>query len=579
MAYDAGMMSFVIREIGDAVIGGRIEKIYQPGRDEVVFAVRNNGKTERLLINAGSAMPHMNLTYEKAENPAVPPMFCMMLRKHLAGGKITAVTQLGFERAARFTVQSRDEMGFAAEKHIIVEIMSTFSNLIVTNENDKIISLLRPIDFSASYKRQLLPGMTYEPPPPQSKADPMTVTEDSFINAAAAAGDKICDKFIMSSFSGISPLVAREIAYLAAGDSSACVSGNEAKLWESFNRVFGSIKSGEGTPTLVSDPDGSPFEYSFIPLSQYTGQKKTSTYSTFGELIDSYFFEKSRAEKVRQRASDLLRIVSNAETRLMKKIALQRDELADCSEGERYKLWGDLIIANIYVLHRGDESAHLVNYYTGETMEIPLDKRLNPAANAQKYYKKYNKSKSAAIHLNEQIEKAEAELEYIHTVADALSRAESEKILAEIRDELYHSGYASKMKNYTERKKSVPAIAKYKTDGGFTLLCGRNNTANDHLTFKLAEKGDWWFHVKNMPGSHVVMVTEGREPAEEDFSQAAAVAAVNSKASGGAGVDVDYTLVRHVKKPAGSKPGYVIYHTNWSAHVVPDRELERRLSI
>ena len=319
-----------------------------------------------------------------------------------------------------------------------------------------------------------------------------------------------------------------------------------------------------------------------MELRQYGNAMQSVVKDSFSELIDAYFCERSRQDTLKQRASDILRLLSAAETRIQKKLAIQKQELEDCAEGETFRLWGDLITANIYRLSRGMTEANVENYYNeGEQVTIPLESNLSPSQNAQKYYKKYNKSKSARLHLTEQIEAAEAELVYIQSVFESLTRAENERELSEIRDELYHSGYASKMKNYTARTQTAPTLLRFRTDGGRLVYCGKNNTANDYLTTKLAERSDWWFHVKNQPGSHVVMQCAGPddEPSEADFTQAAMIAAHHSKASDGVMVPVDYTLVRHVKKPSGSRPGFVIYTTNWTAYVTPEAETVERMRI
>lgn len=579
MAYDAGMLSCVLREINETLEGGRVDKIYQPSHDEVVLLIRARGGDYRLFINAGGSGARLNLTGEKPENPSVPPMFCMMLRKHFTGARFRYAKQLGFERAARLIFDTYDEMGFAAPKHMICEVMGRFSNLIITNAEDKILGVLKSVDFTTSEKRQVLAGMTYELPPKQDKRDPMDETLDvrQFRQLAASCeGSKPASQFILSHFSGIAPVIAREIAYRAGGRTDATLEECARDLASCFFEVIGLIKSGTGSPFMVRNEANVPVEYAYLPLHQYGPPLKTEKYGSFGELIDAYFEEKSREERLHRRASDIFRLLTNAESRVTKKISVQREELAACEEGERYKLWGDLITANIYRLKKGMESASLENYWS-EAMEpvlIPLDQRLTPAQNAQRYYKKYNKSKTAKVHLTEQLSLAEAELTYLYTVLDALSRAETERELSEIREELYHSGYASRMKNYTEKKPGQPLIARYETTDGHTVLCGRNNIANDYLTTKLANRNDWWFHVKNQPGSHVVLVSgEGEEePPEEAFTEAAMIAAYNSKAKGGVMVPVDYMKVRQVKKPAGAKPGFVVYYTNWSCYVTPEEK-------
>lgn len=581
MAFDAGMLSFVLNDINNRTAGAKVDKIYQPAKDEIVFILRNFGTTERLLINAGSRCPRINITKTKSENPQKAPMLCMLLRKHLQGATFRGAVQLGFERACRLSFDAFDDMGFKCEKHIIVEMMGKYSNIVLCDGNDKILTVLRQIDFTQSMRRQLLPGMIYEAPPAQDKIDPMTVDEDTFKRICADTDlDRSCEKFIMSNFSGISPLVAREIAMISGGSVAATLAECARDLTSVFFSVIRNIVTGVGTPVIVFDDKGNPKEYCFMPITQYGESCRCESLDSFGELIDTYFAEKSRDEKISQKASDILKILNAADVRLTKKYQLQNNELLECDEGEKYRLYGDLITANIYRLKRGMDSCVLDNYYDGTQVEITLDSRYTPAQNAQKYYKKYAKAKSAKEHLTEQIALCESEIKYIASVRDSLSRAETEKELSEIRSELYHSGYASKMKQYTEKKQNKPSYLTFKTTNGYTVLCGKNNVANDWLTFKNADKGDWWFHAKNMPGSHVIMECAGLpEPPAEDFTDACCIAAVYSKASDSPIADIDYTKVKQVKKPPAAKPGYVIYHTNWSATVPVDKERVEKLLV
>ncbi len=584
MAYDAGMLRFIVAELNQKLKNGKVDKIYQPSREEAVFVIRCGGEEHRLDISAGGNGARMNLTSLKFENPATPPMFCMMLRKHFQGARFAGAEQLGFERAARLTFDTHDDFGFATQKHIICELMGRFSNIIITNADDKIIGVLKSIDFTTSEKRQVLAGMQYELPPKQDKINSLDEQVDEKYFKALAAGaeeSKSAEKFIMANFSGIAPLIAREIAYRAAGKVDATMKEAAPELTEKFFDVINRLKNLDGEPYIVKNPDGKPIEYAFCEIRQYGSSATVEKVETFGKLIDVYYGERSRDERLHKKAADIFRLLTNAENRIIKKTALQRDELKSCEDGEKYKLWGDLITANIYALKRGMDSCTLQNYYSEdcESIVIPLDKRLTPSANAQLYYKKYNKSKAAKVHLTEQIKNAEEELEYVYTVLDALSRADGERELNEIRAELYHSGYASKMKNYTEKKQTAPSIVKYLTTDGHTVYCGRNNVANDYLTTKMADRGDWWFHVKNQPGSHVVLVLKEKneEPDEQTFTEAAEIAAYNSKAKGGVMIPVDYTKVAKVKKPAGSKPGFVIYTTNWTAYVTPDEEKVKKM--
>lgn len=573
MAFDAGMLKFIVGEINSTVGGGRVEKIYQPARDELVFLIRGLGGSKRLLINAGSRCPRMGLTSVKTENPAKAPMLCMLLRKHLQGSIFKGAVQFGFDRAARLEFDTSDELGFRRTLYIIVELMGKYSNIVFCHEDGKIINVLRQIDFTDSSRRQMLPGMIYELPPAQDKLSPLDVDRDAFNALCAKDESRICRQFIMSEFAGIAPIVAREIAFSSCGDTEGTLSECCRTLANRFFDVIDNIRCEKGTPCIVFDERGIPKEYSFMPILQYGNSFTVRFYESFGEMLDTFFSEKSREERLSQKASDILKIVSASTVRIKKKLSLQQKELSDCREGDEHRLRGDLITANIYLLKRGMTGAKLLDYNTGETVSVPLDSRLTPAQNAQKYYKKYSKSKSAREHLLKQTEISQNELLYIESVAEALRHATTEKELNEIRSELYHSGFASRMKNYSEKKQPSPSYLTFKTSGGYTVLCGKNNTANDYLTFKRAERGDWWFHAKNLPGSHVVMVCAGlEEPPAEDFTEAAMIAAVYSKASDAPSAEIDYTYVRNIKKPPEAKPGLVIYHTNWSCTVPVDRE-------
>ena len=587
MAFDAGMLACVIAEIKEKSLGARIEKVFQPERDEIVLQMRSLEGGKRLTVNAGSSAPRLSFTTDQKENPATPPMLCMLLRKHLQGAKLSAVRQEGFERVATLEFEARDEMGFACKRYLIAEIMGKYSNLIFATDQKKIVTALRTVDFSTSSLRQVLPGMEYELPPKQDKADPMQISEAEFLSLLdQALPDRPCDKWITASFLGISAAVAREIAFRTAGSTDAPLcSCNRERLTSVFFSIVNDIKAERFSPTMVLR-EGKPVEYAFCELLQYGADFERRHFESAGEMLDVFYHTRDRENHIRQRASDLLRILSNADTRLRKKLELQEEELALCELGEEHKKKADLITANLYQLSRGMTRAELIDYEdyredgTYGTCVIELNNRLSPSANAQVYYKKYNKSKTAKVELAKQIALGRSELRYIDSVFDALTHAETAADLAEIRDELYRSGYASRMKNYTASKKNAtPVVAKFKTSGGFTVLCGKNNVQNEYITHKVASKSDYWFHVKNLPGSHTVMLCEGEEPSERDFTEAAEIAACFSKGADGQNVEVDYTLVKHVKKPAGGKPGLVIYHTNWSCIVTPNAEKVAALRI
>lgn len=580
MAFDAGMLAAAVHEVRQKSLGARVEKVFQPERDEIVLQMRSLEGGKRLLINAGSNTPRFGFTAEQKENPMTPPMLCMLLRKHLQGAKLTDVRQEGFERVVTLEFETRDEMGFDCRRYLIAEIMGKHSNLIFANEKKKILAALHVVDFSTSALRQVLPGMAYELPPPQDKIDPLTVTEERFLALMEQGGaDRAGDKWISSSFLGISNAVAREMVYRASGHTDTPLGRiRPERMSSSFFEIINGIKCNSFQPAMILDR-GKPVEYAFCHLTHYGSDFELRPYESAGLLMDEFFHTRDRENHIRQRAADILRILTNADARIRKKIALQEEELADCQRGEEYKKYADLITANLYQLSRGMSEAELVDYsdYREDgsfgTCRIQLNNRLSPSANAQVYYKKYNKTKTARVELAKQIEIGRAELSYIDTVFDSLTHAETGADLSEIRDELYRSGYASKMKNYSlSKKQPAPTVAEFRTSGGYRVLCGKNNVQNEYITHKLAGKNDYWFHVKNLPGSHTVMLTDGEDPPAENFTEAAEIAAYFSKGADGENVEVDYTLVRNVKKPAGGKPGLVIYHTNWSCIVTPNAE-------
>ena len=579
MAFDAGMLACTLAEIRRVALGARIEKVYQPEKDEIVLQMRSFEGGKRLLINAGSNNPRINFSEIQKENPQNPPMFCVLLRKYLQGAKLSSIEQEDFDRIAYLGFDTRDEMGFECRRYLIVELMGKYSNLIFADGNKKIISALRTSDFSFDSVRQLISGVTYTPPSSMGKTNPKDVTEGEFISLLASAPkDKPADKWIVSSFMGIAPVVAREIVLKASGRTDTLIDDCEANsLWSEFSHVTDILKTERFSPTLALDGEKC-VEYSFIDLSQYASLE-IKRFESAGKLLDAYFASRDNDIRVHQRASDILKLLSNAESRILKKIDLQRSELAACDEGEVFKKYGDLITANIYRLQKRAAVVELEDYESMDedgnfsTVKISLDTRLSPAANAQRYYKKYAKTKTARVELAKQISLADQELEYIYTVFDALTRAESPADLSEIRDELYRAGYASRMKAYSggSHKQKAPAIMQFETVDGMKILCGKNNLQNEHITHKLAEKQDYWFHAKGTAGSHVLLVTEGKEPTDLDFTTAAEIAAYYSKAEG-SNIAVDYTLAKNVKKTAGGRPGFVIYHTNWTAYVTPSGE-------
>ena len=562
MGFDAFMVRAVAHELNSVISGARVEKVTEPSKDELFFAVHKESFHYKLQINAGAGAPRIGLTTESPENPKVPPMFCMLLRKHLTGAKIKEVRQKDFERVIEIEFETYDEMGFFTVRRLICEIMGRYSNAVLCDENYKIISVLRPVDFTTSTKRQLLPQMAYEYPPSQNKKDPLSETREGFLSTV----NDVNEKTVMNLYTGVSPLTSREIFYRAG------TGAGKEELYSAFESYIEMAKRNEYTPTLIIDEKGEPFDISPFGVMQYGELYRTVVKKSMGELTDAFFAEKERINRERQRAYSTEKLLKNAENRLIKKLELQRKELEDTEKKSDYKYKADLITANIYRFRDKCEELTVTDYvfdddgaYTEKAVVIKLDKGLTPAQNAQRLYKKYNKAKNAEREISIQMEKAEAELEYIRSVRDALERINGQADLEEIQRELIESGYdrRSVKKEYdgkkTQKKPMTKSPLKYITNGGFTVLVGKNNLQNDQLTFKTASKNDYWFHVKNRPGSHTVLFVDGKSPSESDLTEAAEIAARNSKAAGEERVEVDYTKIRNVKKPAGSKPGFVIY--------------------
>jgi predicted ribosome quality control (RQC) complex YloA/Tae2 family protein len=499
----------------------------------------------------------------------------MLLRKHLGGAKLLRVTQEGYERVARLTFSGYDEMGYSQEKHLVVEIMGKYSNLLLLDGKDKILAVLHAVDFSSSRVRQLLPGMTYELPPKQDKFSPLEETKEGFCaRFETADGTTPCDKWIIATYLGTSSQVARELAWLASGatDTPLYQVDKEA-LWQVFSNWFEHLQQNQYVPSLMSDAEVTPLDFCYAPLSYFGASTRVTTFGTVGELLDACYGAKEKRDRMRRRATDLWGIVERSESRIRKKLALQEEELVEAEQGEKWQRMGDLLTANLWRLKRGDASLVTEDFYQDPPceVEIPLDSRLSPAANAQRYYKWYTKAKHAKENLTIQMDKSRGELLYLESVRTFLESAETEADLTEIREELYRAGYASRMKGYASPKQIKLRPMEFVSPSGYRVLVGRNNMQNDQLTFHTASKGDLWFHVKELPGSHVILFCAGEEPPAEDYTFAARLAAKHSAAKGSM-VAVDYTRVRYVKKPPAAKPGYVTYSTNYTAYVSAEEE-------
>ena len=591
MAFDAAFLSSVLAEINASAEGARVEKITQPEKDEIVLLTHTAAGGKKLLFHLGGSNPRVGFQTEAKASPAKPPMFCMLLRKHLTGARLKGAEQFGFERACRFRFESRDEMGFPCERQLIAEIMGTYSNLIFTDGDGKILSALKPIDFATSSVRQILPGMKYELPPSQGKTNPLELDEGAFLALLQKGSpDMPGDVFLSRTLQGLSSSVCRELCFLACGVCDAPLGSiRPDRLLEAFRNLRRMLLSRRSSPCMVLH-DGKPQEYAFLPLTQYKdlASFELVSFPSCSALLETFYAEKDRVNHIRQSASDLVHLLTNAQNRIAKKLQLQKEELKRCEKADSYKKTADLITSNLFALRQSKASVTLTDYSDWNEekqayaeLTVALDTRLSPAANAQAYYRKYTKACNARIELSRQIELGEAELTYLSTVSDALDRAATEQDFEDLRAELQENGYASRVRRKDQGRKTASAPLRYRTSGGLEVLCGKNNLQNDRLSFKVASRFDYWFHVKNMPGSHVILLCDrllpGQEPSEQDFTEAAQIAACNSKGADADFVTVDYTLVRNLKKPPAAKPGYVIYHTNWSAYIKPDRKLVQSL--
>lgn len=568
MAFDAGMVGAIAHEIKERAEGARVEKIYQPEKDELVLQLHTREGNLRLSIAAGANNPRIGFVTRQKENPAAPYNFCILARKHLNGARLLSCERLGYERVIELSFDSRDEMGFFETKYLYCEIMGKYSNLVLCDKNKTILGVLRPVDFTVSTRRQLLSGLRYELPPAQEKRSPLALDREDFLSLAEQLGEMATDKFLTAQYCGISSLIAREIAER----SVSRVGASASLVYTAFSDYMTRLSECRYLPTVVYE-GAKPIAFSCVDIAQYGDGFTVRHPETLSLAIEAFFDERDNLEHSKKRAFDLFKLVMNARARILKKLSLQEGELAECAKKEEFRRMGDLITANMYQLKRGMKEATVIDYYDEAmpSVTVTLDARLSPSQNAQAYYKKYNKAKNAERELEKQINMAKDELLYIDSVADALERAVGQTELDEIRRELSEAGYGAKIKKAATAKGVKTKPYEYRTSGGYRLICGKNNLQNDQITFRLSAKEDWWFHVKNAPGSHVVMVIDGKgEPSERDFTEAASLAAYHSSLSSAERVEVDYTNVRYLKKPSGAKPGFVVYTTYYSAVVKPE---------
>ena len=588
MPYDAGVAAAVCFELNGTVAGGRIEKIIQPSKEQIILQIYSKSEKYNLCLDADASSPKVYMTNQTAENPPSASAFFNILRKYLINGKINSVSLAGFDRIFEFKIDASDEMGFSRPLYLYVECIRKQGNIILCTQDKKIIGAIKPVDFSMSEIRQILTGLIYETPSPGGKLNPLEITPDNFSKILKEAEREsfdlpVCD-LLTAKFQGFSPLVARELAFAASKNALISVGETDTgALRFYFGELMERIKNGDFTPCMLSDEKGALIDFSYTGIRQYGSRAVLKTFDSMSALVDFYFYKKDYDNRIRQKSQDILKVLSNASSRLNKKVKLLEKELQECQNKEQFRIYGDLITANIYRLQKSSQYA-VEDFYDGNApVEIPADKNLTPAQNAQKFYKKYNKLKTAEYHLASQLEIAKNDIIYIDSVFESLTRALSERELAEIRGELTESGFMKTAKaGKTEKsaqkpkkpQKTLPVSkpAEYKSASGFKILCGRNNRQNDELAFKLAGKNDLWFHAQKIPGSHVILMCENSEkdPPKADIEYAAGLAAAYSKAKNMPLVPVDYTRARYVKKPNGAKPGFVTYANFKTTAVKPE---------
>lgn len=580
MALDGVFLRHLKEEIGTSLLGTRVDRVFQPNRDELILAFRGFSAAYKLLISARVNSARVNLTTIPVENPQQPPMLCMLLRKKLQGAKLLEITQPDLERALMLKFDSVNELGDHVELTLAVEIMGRYSNIILVDENGKIIDALKRVDAEMSSERLVLPGLLYRLPPPQDKLSMLTCTvEEIMARIDALPRDMELSKALMSVLQGISPIIAREVENSAGLGHEVYVKSMtppQRRRTEMYvTTLMETAKNVSGTPHIVIDPQNKPKDFAFMDIRQYGSAMTVSEKKSFSEMLDAFYAERDQIERMRVKSQDLLRLLANHADRLSRKIANQQAELSACAERDTLRIKGDLLSANMYAIQKGETSVKLQNFYDENLaeLEIALDPALTPQQNAQKYYKNYRKAKTAEEKLTEQIGLAQTELTYIDSVFESLALAENERDLNEIRAELAEQGYVRcKAGKKNQKQPALSAPLKFKTSDGFTVLVGRNNRQNDKLTMKDANNNDIWFHTKNIPGSHTVLVTDGKAPTETAMEEAAVLAAQHSRAKDSAQVPVDYTQIRYVSKPQGAKPGMVIYVQYKTVYVDPTTE-------
>ena len=570
MAFDGIVIANLVRELNDTILNGRISKIAQPEHDELLLTLKGQKGQIRLVLSASASLPLIYETMENKPSPMTAPNFCMLLRKHIANGRITKIYQPGMERIINFEIEHLNELGDLCHKQLIVEIMGKHSNIIFCDENLKIIDSIKHISAQVSSIREVLPGRTYFIPETQEKCNPLETSQEEFFNKVFSKPQTL-QKSIYTVYMGISPVIASELCFRAGveGERPASALSDEEKLhlYHHFSWMMEDIKVGKFSPNIVKKGK-EPIEFASVELTQYADLNVTN-YPNISVVLDTYYADKNVYTRIRQKSVDLRKVVSTALDRNRKKYDLQLKQLKDTQKRDKYKVYGELIHAYGYGLEEGAKSLTAENYYTNESITIPLDPQLTAQENAQKYFNKYNKLKRTYEALTDLTEDTNQEIQHLESISTSLDIAVSEDDLTQIKDELTQFGYIKK--KHTGKKEKIKSKPfHYLSSDGYHIYMGKNNFQNDELTFKFASGSDWWFHAKGMPGSHVVVKANGEELPDRVFEEAGRIAAYYSKGRGTDKVEIDYLERKNVKKPKGAKPGFVVYYTNYSLVASPD---------
>ncbi|MBO5934690.1 MAG: NFACT family protein [Clostridia bacterium] len=573
MALDGIFLHLLSEELKEVLIGSKVDKIHQTQKVELVFTMRTRNGAYRLLLSASGNAPRLHLTTHSIENPPKPPMLCMLLRKHLGSATLVDIQQEGLDRILKLVFSSVNELGDRVIRTLVIEIMAQYSNIILLDENGVIIDSVKRVDNTKSSVREVLPGLPYELPPGQNKLNIAENTTDEIISAITSKNTKL-NNAILSSMEGMSPVLCREIAFRTAGMDAVADELSDVqkeKLAFEFDMLKNTVLNRTVSPNAVADAEGKLLDFSFVPITQYGSAAQYLSYESLSETLERFYFERERLARTKSKAEDLFKTINNLIERLAKKISNQMAELEECKDREEKKVFAELINANLYRLSKGSSVYELENYYDDyKTVAIDVKPELTPTENAQRYYKEYRKLRTAEEMLTKLIAEGREELSYLRTVLDELSRAETEREISEIRQELSDGGFV-RQKNQGKVKRSQPMPPlEFDAPDGFKVWVGRNNIQNDKLSLKTAMKSDLWFHIQKAPGSHVILSLEGRTPTEKAMEFAAKVAAYYSSGREAGAVEVDYTEVRNLKKPVGSKPGFVIYHVYNSVLVKPE---------